>query len=105
MRMRLPRVIDFIHMEMRVCCSPGSADLDGQSMYCGTAVSFPARGEGRKRALMTDTFSFRLLATDGAARSGEIATPHGVVRTPAFMPVGTQATVKGLEPQAVRALG
>jgi queuine tRNA-ribosyltransferase len=50
-------------------------------------------------------FSFRLLATDGAARAGEIITPHGPVRTPAFMPVGTQATVKGLEPETVRAAG
>jgi queuine tRNA-ribosyltransferase len=47
-------------------------------------------------------FEFRLLATDGAARQGEIATPHGVVATPAFMPVGTQGTVKGMLPQAVR---
>ncbi len=50
-------------------------------------------------------FSFRLRATDGAARCGEVATPHGIVRTPAFMPVGTQATVKGLAPEAVRATG
>jgi queuine tRNA-ribosyltransferase len=50
-------------------------------------------------------FSFRLIAGDGAARSGELSTPHGVVRTPAFMPVGTQATVKGLEPETVRAAG
>jgi queuine tRNA-ribosyltransferase len=50
-------------------------------------------------------FSFRLLATDGAARRGEIATAHGLVATPAFMPVGTQATVKGLTPEAVRATG
>lgn len=49
--------------------------------------------------------SFRLIATDGAARTGELTTPHGVVRTPAFMPVGTQATVKGLEPETVRATG
>ncbi len=34
---------------------------------------------------------FTLLATDGAARTGTLATPHGVVRTPAFMPVATQA--------------
>jgi queuine tRNA-ribosyltransferase len=54
---------------------------------------------------MTDTFSFRLLATDGAARTGEIATPHGIVRTPAFMPVGTQATVKGVPPDEVRRTG
>src|SRR5229473_6723441 len=54
---------------------------------------------------MPDAFSFRLLATDGAARRGEIVTPHGTVRTPAFMPVGTHATVKGLAPDAVRATG
>jgi queuine tRNA-ribosyltransferase len=50
-------------------------------------------------------YSFRLIATDGAARLGEIATPHGLVRTPAFMPVGTQAAVKGVTPDEVRATG
>jgi len=57
---------------------------------------------------MTDTsarFSFKLLATDGMARRGEISTPHGLVRTPAFMPVGTQATVKAMYPDQVRDLG
>jgi queuine tRNA-ribosyltransferase len=54
---------------------------------------------------MTDAFSFRLIATDGAARRGEFATPHGAVETPAFMPVGTQATVKGLAPETVRETG
>jgi queuine tRNA-ribosyltransferase len=54
---------------------------------------------------MSEPFSFRLLATDGAARRGEIVTPHGRVQTPAFMPVGTQATVKGLMPEAVAATG
>jgi queuine tRNA-ribosyltransferase len=54
---------------------------------------------------MTDSFSFKLIATDGAARRGEIVTPHGSVQTPAFMPVGTQATVKGLAPEAVAATG
>src|SRR6266700_820907 len=54
---------------------------------------------------MPDAFSFRLVATDGAARPGEIATPHGPVATPAFLPIGTQATVKGLAPEAVRAGG
>jgi queuine tRNA-ribosyltransferase len=54
---------------------------------------------------MPDAFSFRLLATDDAARRGEIATPHGAVATPAFLPIGTQATVKGLAPEAVRATG
>lgn len=50
-------------------------------------------------------FSFRLIATDGMARRGEIKTPHGIVRTPAFMPVGTQATVKAMYPDQVRDLG
>ena len=47
---------------------------------------------------MTEPFAFRLLATDGAARRGEVATPHGGVPTPAFMPVGTQASVKAVTP-------
>ena len=50
-------------------------------------------------------FSFHLIATDGMARRGEIKTPHGTVRTPAFMPVGTQATVKAMYPDQVRELG
>ena len=54
---------------------------------------------------MAQDFGFKLLATDGAARLGEIATAHGSVRTPAFMPIGTQATVKGVHPGAVRATG
>jgi queuine tRNA-ribosyltransferase len=48
---------------------------------------------------------FRLTATDGAARRGELTTPHGIVATPAFMPVGTQATVKGIRSEEVRACG
>jgi len=54
---------------------------------------------------MNDAFSFRLIATDGVARRGEFVTPHGAVQTPAFMPVGTQATVKGLPPQEVSKTG
>jgi len=54
---------------------------------------------------MTAAFSFKLQKTDGVARCGEFVTPHGRVKTPAFMPVGTQATVKGLLPDAVRDTG
>ncbi|HVG77202.1 MAG TPA: tRNA guanosine(34) transglycosylase Tgt [Patescibacteria group bacterium] len=50
-------------------------------------------------------FGFELLATDGAARRGRLTTPHGVVDTPAFMPVGTQGTVKSLSPDDVREAG
>ncbi|MGX1100076.1 tRNA guanosine(34) transglycosylase Tgt [Amorphus sp. MBR-141] len=54
---------------------------------------------------MTDPFAFSLLATDGQARRGRIATAHGLVETPAFMPVGTQATVKTMLPEHVRETG
>jgi len=49
--------------------------------------------------------SFRVEATDGTARAGVLVTAHGEIRTPAFMPVGTKATVKSLHPDEVRALG
>ncbi|WP_298932173.1 tRNA guanosine(34) transglycosylase Tgt [uncultured Ruegeria sp.] len=54
---------------------------------------------------MTQRFSFELKATDGKARNGVIKTPRGDVRTPAFMPVGTAATVKAMMPESVRATG
>ena len=49
--------------------------------------------------------AFEILARDGAARHGRLSTAHGVVRTPAFMPVGTAGTVKGMQPEAVKATG
>ena len=52
-----------------------------------------------------DRFSFELQATDGAARTGVIRTPRGEIRTPAFMPVGTAATVKAMLPGSVRETG
>jgi queuine tRNA-ribosyltransferase len=48
---------------------------------------------------------FEVLATDGAARRGRLHTPHGTVETPVFMPVGTQATVKGLTPDQLAGAG
>jgi len=54
---------------------------------------------------MTQQFAFQLLAKDGAARRGLVSTPRGDIRTPAFMPVGTAATVKAMFPQDVRATG
>lgn len=50
-------------------------------------------------------FGFELHATDGAARAGTFATPHGDVPTPTFMPVGTLATVKGLDPSELEVMG
>ena len=54
---------------------------------------------------MSATFSYQLKARDGAARTGTIITPRGVIRTPAFMPVGTGATVKAMFPEDVAATG
>src|ERR1700726_2148959 len=54
---------------------------------------------------MSEPFSFRLTATDGAARAGAMTTAHGLVHTPAFMPVGTQAAIKGVHHDDVRAAG
>ena len=51
-------------------------------------------------------FGFQLLADDGAsaARRGRLRTAHGTVETPVFMPVGTQGTVKGMDPAALQAI-
>ncbi|MBL9065849.1 MAG: tRNA guanosine(34) transglycosylase Tgt [Sphingopyxis sp.] len=54
---------------------------------------------------MTARFTFSIAATDGAARTGTIAMQRGEIRTPAFMPVGTAATVKAMRPAEVRATG
>ncbi len=54
---------------------------------------------------MTANFNFQVAATDGRARTGQITTPRGEIRTPAFMPVGTAATVKAMMPESVAATG
>ncbi|WP_299844645.1 tRNA guanosine(34) transglycosylase Tgt [uncultured Roseovarius sp.] len=54
---------------------------------------------------MSAKFEFELKATDGVARTGVISTPRGEIRTPAFMPVGTAATVKAMMPESVRETG
>src|SRR5271169_744984 len=71
-----------IPMAMPACYSPGMND----------ASAAPA-------------FSFRIAATDGTARTGVIETAHGPVRTPAFMPVGTQGAMKGVHWRDVKASG
>ena len=54
---------------------------------------------------MSSQFGFHLIASAGAARRGELRTPHGVVHTPAFMPVGTQGAVKAMRHADVEAAG
>ncbi|HEU5219527.1 MAG TPA: tRNA-guanine transglycosylase, partial [Gemmatimonadales bacterium] len=50
-------------------------------------------------------FEYRLEATQGEARAGTLTLPHGPVQTPAFMPVGTYGTVRGLHPEEVEQAG
>ncbi|HET8986353.1 MAG TPA: tRNA-guanine transglycosylase, partial [Trueperaceae bacterium] len=51
------------------------------------------------------SFGFETLTQDGAARLGRLTTPHGTVSTPAFVAVGTQATVKSVTPEVVASTG
>jgi len=70
-----------------------------------SVCSGKGRGLATKACPMPDPFSFDLNATDGKARTGVIHTPRGEIRTPAFMPVGTAATVKAMLPESVAATG
>ena len=63
------------------------------------------RGPGYASQGSGPLFEFKVEGTEGAARAGTLALPHGQVRTPVFMPVGTQATVKTLTPEEVEGLG
>ena len=54
---------------------------------------------------MSAQFGFRILNRDGAARTGELITPHGIVQTPAFMPVGTRGAVKAVTARDLEDLG
>ena len=69
-------------------------------MFRPTSIIAPTRLRGAM-----NRFSFSLDATDGKARTGVISTPKGEIRTPAFMPVGTAATVKAMMPESVAATG
>ena len=81
----------------------------------GFSTCLPGRPGGRRRdwrgaarrysARVMSRFAFTIRATDGKARTGTIAMRRGEIRTPAFMPVGTAATVKAMTPEGVRATG
>src|SRR5215467_7777841 len=70
-----------------------------------TPTATPACRTGRRADTMADTFAFQLLHSDGAARAGLIHTPRCTVRTPAFMPVGTQGALKAVHWHEVREAG
>jgi len=69
------------------------------------AVVDRAQGEAVSFATRPMSFSFEIEASAGAARAGVFDTPHGPVETPAFMPVGTLATVKALDPDDLVQMG
>ena len=118
-RLRVPRggrsphqfssaALDTVHARLRFLrsrgdarglCSCDRAELSILQLWrCLPVVS-------RAGAGMSEDFRFEIAATDGAARAGAITLPRGSIRTPAFMPVGTAATVKAMHPEAVKALG
>ena len=55
--------------------------------------------------MANNAFNFKLEGSDGSARAGTFSTPHGDIKTPIFMPVGTQATVKSLTPRQLKEIG
>ena len=63
------------------------------------------RSCGWTEHIVADAFAFQVSARCGKARRGVISTPHGVIDTPAFMPVGTRAAVKGLSPRQIAETG
>ena len=85
-------------MSARICRGLGKAAASGHRGADGTS------GKGTAGNGMTG-FGFRVRARDGRARTGVITTPRGEIRTPAFMPVGTAATVKAMHPESVRETG
>lgn len=86
----------------------GVSNAPGQhrpAVEANTPILGKRAGAGYDAAVMAQNISFQLHATDGKARTGIISTPRGEIRTPAFMPVGTAATVKAMLPESVRATG
>src|SRR5690606_36152721 len=79
---------------------PGDAPGGGRTGPLPVACRVPS-----SPAPPMSRMQFELLATDGAARRARLAFPRGTVETPAFMPVGTYGTVKGMLPEQVRATG
>ena len=106
-------------LEYRNCCSKASKRRSGQPRSSSPRSISPAGAEGRRdrrslsppegppsaRWVSTERFAFTIAATDGAARTGTIAMERGVIRTPAFMPLGTAGTVKAMKPDDVAASG
>ena len=85
----------------------GAPNPGGDTMDDGSSMDGPAPTDGApptKGGLPEPSFHYRLQGTEEGARAGTFRTPHGDVATPAFMPVGTQGTVKTLTPDELRAM-
>jgi len=80
---------------------PSNSLASHMRIDCSPAEGKPVAGLDPE----SNAFGYRLGSRDGAARQGELLTPRGTIRAPAFMPVGTVATVKALYPEQVRAAG
>ena len=80
-------------------------DLRASAAIRGIVVPGRRSSARRRRYIARVSFTFAISHTAGRARAGAFTTPHGTVETPAFMAVGTLATVKALDPAELRALG
>ena len=105
-----PAALDAVHADRGVR-RPGAharapTRTRSRSATASTPTATPAccRRRASDERAMTD-FRFELIETDGAARRGRLHTAHGAIETPAFMPVGTAATVKAMSADMLRATG
>src|SRR3546814_2930639 len=84
--------------------SDWSSDVCSSDLIRSIGFDLPPT-EIKRAEMASPRFSFSISATDGKARTGAITMQRGNIRTPAFMPVGTAATVKAMRPEEVQATG
>ena len=97
-----------VRLSCRSRCVLSTVSCPTRALVDDTLKRVEARGgpgDAASRVGSAADVTFRVHATDGAARAGVLTTSRGDIRTPAFMPVGTKGTVKSLHPDEVRALG
>lgn len=74
-------------------------------LHWDTKTSIQSADNAMEKTPPMHGLNFNLMGSDGMARRGEVTTAHGIIQTPAFMPVGTAATVKTMRPESVRETG
>src|SRR5256886_13413501 len=96
--------VDTAHAGVRLRrLPPGARRLRARAAGAVSVLQLRGRHAGHAGARLRPTFTVQ--ASDGAARAGRLVTAHGVVETPAFMPVGTYGTVKAMTPEELAGLG